>query len=94
LERDHWRVDFGKQGPTCIDNLCRLCSWHHSQKTNHGWKLEGGPGHWRFYKPDRAANSDPESQVTDTPGERETTRRATRANDPPGTDPPIQDGML
>jgi hypothetical protein len=59
LERDHWRVDFGKQGPTCIDNLCRLCSWHHSQKTNHGWKLEGGPGHWRFYKPDRSANSDP-----------------------------------
>jgi hypothetical protein len=50
LERDHWRTDFAKDGATELDNLVRVCSWHHSLKTHHGWRLEGGPGKWRFVK--------------------------------------------
>jgi hypothetical protein len=98
LERDHWQVDFGKDGPTSLDNLARLCPWHHDQKTHKGWVLEGGPGQWKFYKPDRAAEAqgpeadvagaDPESEVTDTAGAREARRRATPANDPP-VQPPL-----
>jgi hypothetical protein len=92
LERDHWRVDFGKEGPTSIDNLCRLCSWHHAQKTYRGWNLEGGPGNWRFFKPDHSSGQG--SGVTGSAEAKEARRRATRANDPPGTDPPIQEPML
>jgi hypothetical protein len=100
LERDHWQVDFGKDGPTSIDNLARLCVWHHHQKTYSGWVLDGGPGQWRFFKPDPAdadpadvagadaAGADPGSEVTDTAGAREAKRRATPANDPP-VQPPL-----
>jgi polyhydroxyalkanoate synthesis regulator phasin len=100
LERDHWQVDFGKDGPTSLDNLARLCSWHHDQKTHRGWVLEGGPGQWKFYKPDPAdadaadvvgagtAGAAPGSEVTDTAGAREARRRAAPANDPP-VQPPL-----
>ena len=93
LEIDHWRVDFKDDGPTSIDNLARLCSWHHHQKTNRGWKLEGGPGQWTFTKPDRSPGTDapdragPESEVTDTASGREAKRRATPVNDPPFQEP-------
>jgi hypothetical protein len=102
LERDHWQVDFGKDGPTSLDNLARLCAFHHDQKTFRGWVLDGGPGQWNFYKPDRAAETeaaeadaaadvagaDGESGVPDTAGAREAKRRATPANDPP-VQPPL-----
>lgn len=51
LEIDHWRLDFGRHGPTELDNLCRLCPTHHSMKTEQGWQLLGGPGHWRWLSP-------------------------------------------
>ena len=51
LEIDHWRVDFAKDGPTSLDNLCRLCTRHHSLKTHQGWRLRGGPGRWRWVGP-------------------------------------------
>jgi hypothetical protein len=51
LERDHWRVDYGKDGPTELDNLVRLCPIHHDMKTHGGWRLSGGPGHWRWIPP-------------------------------------------
>jgi hypothetical protein len=98
LERDHWQVDFKKDGPTSIDNLARIGKFHHLQKTHRGWKLEGGPGQWRFNKPDRTAGADPASQVsgadpdsevTDTAEAREARLRAT-----PASDPPFQEGML
>jgi len=101
LEIDHWRVDFSDDGPTSIDNLSRLCSWHHHQKTNRGWKLEGGPGQWRFVKPDRSPGTDradgvettdgtdPDPGVTDSAGDRQAKRRAA-----PGTDPPFQEPLL
>jgi hypothetical protein len=89
LEIDHWRVDFSKDGPTSLDNLARICGFHHDRKTHRGWKLEDGPGRWRFTKPDRTSGGDPDSEVTDNPRTREAKRRATPANDPP-----IQEGML
>jgi hypothetical protein len=102
LERDHWQVDFGKDGPTSLDNLARLCPFHHDQKTHRGWVLDGGPGQWKFYKSDRAAEADAaeadaaadvagaeaESGVPDTARAREARRRATPANDPP-VQPPL-----
>ena len=58
LEIDHWRVDFEKTGPTELDNLCRLCSVHHRQKTNGIIVLGGGPGKW-YVKPGRMADRRP-----------------------------------
>jgi len=55
LQIDHWRVDFAKNGPTRLDNLCRLCSRHHAMKTHGGWRLLGGPGKWRWVSAARAA---------------------------------------
>ena len=51
LETDHCRVDFADGGPTCLDNLARLCPEHHDLKTYGGWRLEGGPGRWRWIAP-------------------------------------------
>ncbi len=51
LERDHWRTDFAKQGPTQLDNLCHLCPRHHHMKTRDGYRLLGGPGHWQWLPP-------------------------------------------
>jgi hypothetical protein len=51
LEGDHCRVDYDNDGPTCLDNLARLCPEHHALKTYGGWRLEGGPGHWEWIAP-------------------------------------------
>jgi hypothetical protein len=51
LQIDHWQVDFAKDGATRLDNLCRLCSRHHAMKTHGGWRLQGGPGKWRWVAP-------------------------------------------
>jgi hypothetical protein len=51
LERDHRRVDYKDDGPTELDNLCRLCPRCHDLKTYGGWKLTGGPGDWRWVAP-------------------------------------------
>jgi hypothetical protein len=37
---------------TKLEALARLCRFHHAQKTHEGYRLEGGPGHWRWLKPD------------------------------------------
>jgi hypothetical protein len=51
LERDHWRQEFAKGGPTDLPNLCRLCSRHHHLKHNKGFTLRGGPGKWEWLAP-------------------------------------------
>jgi hypothetical protein len=51
LQRDHWRVDYGDNGPTELDNLVRLCPAHHALKTDGGWRLEGCPGAWKWIAP-------------------------------------------
>jgi HNH endonuclease len=57
LEIDH-RSDYSKGGPTSEENLARLCPYHHHLKTHRGWRLEGGPGSWRFVRPDPPPRSD------------------------------------
>jgi len=57
LQSDHWRLDFSKWGPTELDNLCRLCSVHHRQKTDGIIVLGGGPGRWRVRPGPRAARA-------------------------------------
>ena len=59
LEVDHYVTDFIAGGTTEAANLARLCSYHHYVKTHKGWRLEGGPGQWRFVCPDDG-NRDPE----------------------------------
>ena len=51
LEADHCRVDFADGGPTALANLARLCPEHHDLKTYGGWRLEGGPGRWKWIAP-------------------------------------------
>jgi hypothetical protein len=51
LEGDHCHIDYDDDGPTCLDNLARLCPEHHALKTYGGWRLEGGPGHWKWIAP-------------------------------------------
>jgi len=53
LEIDHL-VPFAEGGATSVDNLARLCRYHHAMKTHRGWRLEGRPGAWRWSRPDRA----------------------------------------
>jgi hypothetical protein len=51
LERDHWQLDYGKDGPTELENLVRLCPECHRLKTDGGWRLEGRPGAWKWVAP-------------------------------------------
>jgi hypothetical protein len=52
LEIDHAQVDFAQGGATELSNLVRLCPEHHALKTYAGWKIDGGPGHWRWVAPE------------------------------------------
>ena len=65
LEIDHWQVDYAKDGPTQWWNLARLCSHHHRLKTTQGFRLEGGPGKWRFVGPKGKGTGD---ESADPPG--------------------------
>lgn len=49
LEIDHL-VPFANGGETKLENLARLCRWHHAQKTHHGWRLDGAPGNWTWVR--------------------------------------------
>ncbi len=51
LERDHRQLDYGKDGPSELENLVRLCPAHHKLKTDGGWRLEGRPGAWEWVAP-------------------------------------------
>jgi hypothetical protein len=51
LERDHWQVEVAKHGRTELDNLCRICRFHHFLRHHAGFRLEGGPGRWRWIAP-------------------------------------------
>jgi hypothetical protein len=52
LEIDHI-VEFAKGGKTMLSNLCRLCRMHHAMKSQEGYRIEGGPGKWRWIPPPR-----------------------------------------
>jgi hypothetical protein len=53
LEIDHI-VPLAAGGPTSLDNLARLCRFHHAQKTHRGWSLGGAPGAWTWTRGSRA----------------------------------------
>ncbi|HZU80590.1 MAG TPA: DUF222 domain-containing protein [Acidimicrobiales bacterium] len=72
LEYDHWHTAFAKGGATALWNLCRICSFHHKQKTYDGYVLSGGPGAWKWEPPtparDRADDAvGPPAAVLDAP---------------------------
>jgi hypothetical protein len=50
LERDHIS-EFGHGGPTCLENMCRLCRLHHRMKTLLGWRILGPPGARQWLPP-------------------------------------------
>jgi hypothetical protein len=56
LENDHYQIDFIKDGPTEMWNLCRLCRWHHYLKTHGGYAISGGPGNWEWSAPASGLN--------------------------------------
>ena len=72
LEIDHI-TEYAKSGPTSLQNTCRLCRFHHRLKTHRGYKIEGGPGAWRWEKPpgedpgERAVRSDDSDSSFDSP---------------------------
>ncbi len=53
LEFDHWKIDYKDGGRVSLDNLARLCHFHHYQRTYQDFVLSGGTGHWRFDPPAR-----------------------------------------
>jgi len=60
LAIDHYRIRYADGGPARLDNLARLCGWHHHQKTYLGYRLTGGPGAWNWQTPsDLEGNRDP-----------------------------------
>jgi hypothetical protein len=54
------RLQYDHRGPwsatrdTSLENMARLCPWHHYQKTYLGYRYRGGPGTWEWIPPDRA----------------------------------------
>ena len=62
LETDHRIIPFIDDGETALWNLSKLCSWHHYLKTYKGFRVEGGPGEWRWIPPE-----DPSSDHPDDP---------------------------
>jgi hypothetical protein len=67
LEIDHVH-DFALGGPTTLSNLARICSFHHSQKSDYGYRLyRGDDGSWRF-DPPAPFGEEPEPGGTSPPG--------------------------
>lgn len=52
LEIDHYKIAYADGGATSLENLARLCRWHHYLRTHCGYRLTGGPGRWRWVTPD------------------------------------------
>ena len=60
LETDHRIIPFIDDGETALWNLSKLCSWHHYLKTYKGFRVEGGPGEWRWIPPEDPSSDHPE----------------------------------
>ncbi len=50
LEIDHI-TGWALTRTTRLDDLARLCPFHHRQKTYDGWTLTGPPGQWAWHPP-------------------------------------------
>ncbi|MGH8974117.1 MAG: DUF222 domain-containing protein [Acidimicrobiia bacterium] len=58
LEIDH-RAPWSATRDTSLENLARLCRWHHYQKSHLGYRYRGGPGTWEWIPPDRPIGDPP-----------------------------------
>ncbi|MHB1711334.1 MAG: HNH endonuclease signature motif containing protein [Acidimicrobiales bacterium] len=56
LEIDHV-IPFAGGGPTSLDNLARLCHWHHYLKTFQRYRLERVGDEWVWSQPDGAVHT-------------------------------------
>ena len=56
----HHLVPFAQGGPTSLDNLVRICRWHHDLLTYEGWCLERECGGWAWHPPPDLARLDTE----------------------------------
>jgi hypothetical protein len=81
LEFDHWKMDYKDGGQVSLDNLARLCHFHHYQRTYQDFVLSGGTGHWRFDPPARPKPPPARSRRTKRP----TTGGKGRRRAPPGS---------
>jgi hypothetical protein len=82
LENDHWVTDFAQGGVTALDNLARICTMHHRDRTHHGFTLDKEGDTWIWTAPGPPAVPKP------TPKRR--TKRRPKAP-PPVTDQPRLD---
>jgi len=51
LQNHHFDVDYVDCKTTSLDNLGRVCGWHHDLISYEGYVLEGGPGAWALRAP-------------------------------------------
>jgi len=51
LQNHHWVVDYVACKTTSLDNVARVCSWHHDLISYEGYVLAGGPGSWEMRAP-------------------------------------------
>ena len=61
LQIDH-RNAFGRTRVTKLEDLARLCRWHHYLKTFLGYTYRGGPGTWEWIPPDTRTSTSPPPQ--------------------------------
>ena len=52
LEIDHRIIPVVENGEAALWNLARLCHHHHYLRHHKGFRLEGGPGDWRWLPPE------------------------------------------
>ncbi|HEX2052958.1 MAG TPA: DUF222 domain-containing protein [Actinomycetota bacterium] len=84
LEFDHV-TEFAKGGSTSLGNLVRMCGWHHSLKTYHGYRLERIAGRWILTPPPDLGQQALQPEFT---GSRMTLVRRNRIREMPGKAPP------
>jgi len=56
-ETDHI-ITYAQGGKTRLDNLATLCTWHHRQKTLHGWQITHTNNQWHWKPPPQPPQPD------------------------------------
>jgi len=66
LQNHHWDVDYVDCKTSTLDNLARVCWWHHNVITYDGYELTGGPGSWEMRAPPGGCSFETGSPFNDT----------------------------
>ncbi|MDR3649841.1 MAG: DUF222 domain-containing protein [Acidimicrobiales bacterium] len=66
LQNHHWDVDFVDCKTSTLDNLARVCRWHHDLITYEKWELRPGPGGWEWREPPGGCNFETDPPWRDT----------------------------